>query len=180
MATKQIATNQQKDAKQMTTKQIAVERFSVVSAKPFDAVVAALDAAIGHPDMGAFQKSIASVNSQAEVGKIVGHAVGLSGLMEFTRFDLGAILKKGRARKGPRILRIVAGNPLIMKEMVKHVPDAGSYAPVTILIDERPDGVHLSYDTMASFLAPYGSAEALKVARDLDLKVEALLRSAAA
>ena len=23
-------------------------------------------------------------------------------------------------------------------------------APVTILIDERPDGVHLSYDTMAS------------------------------
>jgi hypothetical protein len=180
MATKQIATNQQKDAKQMITKQIAVERFSVVSAKAFDAVVAARDAAIGHPDMGAFQKSIASVNSQAEVGEIVGHAVGLSGLMEFTRFDLGAILRKGRARKGPRILRIVAGNPLIMKEMVKHVPDAGSYAPVTILIDERPDGVHLSYDMMASFLAPYGSAEALKVARDLDLKVEALLRSAAA
>src|SRR5207249_974456 len=33
--------------------------------------------------------------------------------------------------------------------MAKHVPDAGSYAPVTILVDERKDGVHLSYDRMA-------------------------------
>jgi hypothetical protein len=41
--------------------------------------------------------------------------------------------------------------------MVKFVPDAGSYAPVTILIDEREDGVHLSYDTMASFLTPYAT-----------------------
>jgi hypothetical protein len=31
-----------------------------------------------------------------------------------------------------------------MKEMAKHVPDAGSYAPVTVLIDERPNGVNLS------------------------------------
>ena len=67
-----------------------------------------------------------------------------------------------------------------MREMVKHVPDAGSYAPVTILIDERPDGVYLSYDRMASLLAPYKNAEALKVAKDLDAKVEALLASAAA
>jgi hypothetical protein len=64
-----------------------------------------------------------------------------------------------------------------MKEMAKHVPDAGSYAPVTILVDERPDGVHLSYDRMAGFLAPYGNAEALKVAKELDAKVEALLAS---
>jgi hypothetical protein len=66
-----------------------------------------------------------------------------------------------------------------MKKMAEHVPDAGSYAPVTILIDERPDGVHLSYDRMASLLASYGSPDALKVARDLDSKVEALLTSAA-
>jgi hypothetical protein len=58
-------------------------------------------------------------------------------------------------------------------QIKKHV--AGSYAPVTILIDERPDGVHLSYDRMASFLAPYENSEALKVAKDLDAKVEALL-----
>jgi hypothetical protein len=60
------------------------------------------------------------------------------------------------------------------------VPDAGSYAPVTILIGERPDGVHLSYDRMASLLAPYQNAVALNVARELDAKVEALLAAAAA
>jgi len=47
-------------------------------------------------------------------------------------------------------------------------------------VDERPDGVHLSYDRMASFLAPYGNADALRVAEYLDNKVETLLREAAA
>jgi hypothetical protein len=66
-----------------------------------------------------------------------------------------------------------------MKQMAEHVPDTASYAPVTILIDEREDGVHLTYDLMASFLAPYGNLAALKVARDLDAKVQALLTAAA-
>ena len=55
----------------------------------------------------------------------------------------------------PRIVRLFIGNPLIMKEMKKHVPDAGSYVPVTVLVDECADGVHLSYDKMTSLLAPY-------------------------
>ena len=59
-------------------------------------------------------------------------------------------------------------------------PMPDRYAPVTILIYERSDGVHLSYDRMASFLAPYENAAALNVAKDLDAKVEALLASAAA
>ena len=66
-----------------------------------------------------------------------------------------------------------------MKEMAKHVPEAGSYAPVTVLVDERADGVHLSYDRMASFLAVYGNSEALAVARELDKKVEDILSDAA-
>jgi hypothetical protein len=66
-----------------------------------------------------------------------------------------------------------------MREMAKGVPDAASYAPVTILVDERSDGVHLSYDSMASLLAPYASEEALAVARDLDAKIEGLLATAA-
>jgi hypothetical protein len=67
-----------------------------------------------------------------------------------------------------------------MKEMAKHVPDAGSYAPVTVLVDERADGVHISYDRMASLLATYENGDALTVAKDLDSKVECLLREAAA
>ena len=107
-------------------------------------------------------------------------AVGKAGLMLFAEFDHGAIVRKGTGRDTPRIIRFVIGNPLIMKEMARHVPDAGSYAPVTVLIDERTDGVHLSYDRMASLLAPYGNPQALEVARNLDMKVEDVLRQAAA
>ena len=54
-----------------------------------------------------------------------------------------------------------------IKEMAKHAPDAGSYAPVTVLVDERRDRVHLSYDRMANFLAPSDTIDALKIAKEL-------------
>ena len=110
---------------------------------------------------------------------VVHRAIGPSELMEFGRFDAGEVLRKERNGQGPKLLRLVVGNPLIMKEMAKTVPDAAAYAPVTILVDERADGVHLSYDLMASLLAPYGSEAALSVARDLDTKIEGLLETAA-
>lgn len=163
----------------MATREINVQRFSIMSSKPFGEVMEAIDAAIGHPDMSAFGKHITSAKSFADVETVVHRAIGPSGFMEFIRFDLGEILQKDRGDRAPQSLRVVVGNPLIMKPMVKHVPDAGSYAPVTILIDERADGVHLSYDRMASFLASYGNTEASKVARELDAKVEALLTAAA-
>ena len=99
--------------------------------------------------------------------------------MMFMKFDHGVILRKETGLNTPKIVRFLIGNPLIMKEMAKHVPDAGSYAPVTVLVDERPDGVHLSYDRMASLLAPYGNPDALAIAQDLDSKIENLLRESA-
>jgi len=163
----------------MSVREIAVERFSVTSSKSFDEVVKAIDAAIGRPDLGAFGTSLKSAKTFGDVEDIVNKAVGPTGFMEFSRFDLGAILRKERGTEKPRILRYVIGNPLIMKKMVERVVDAGSYAPVTILVDERADGVHLTYDRMASFLASYQDEQALKVARELDAKVEALLEAAA-
>jgi hypothetical protein len=163
----------------MSVKQIAVERFSVTSSKPFDEIIRALDAAMGHPDLNAFGQSLRTSKTFQDVEDVVRKAVGPSDFMEFSRFDLGAILRKERGTETPRILRYVVGNPLIMKKMVERVVDAGSYAPVTILVDERADGVHLSYDRMASFLASYENEQALKVARDLDAKVEGLLAAVA-
>ena len=160
-------------------RKIEVERFTLNSSKPFDQVVAALNAAVGRPDMTEFWKSTHRAESDAELQNTIEKGLGRTGLMLFAEFDHGAIVRKGTGRATPRMIRFVIGNPLIMRQMVQYVPDAGSYAPVTILIDERPDGVQLSYDRMASFLAAYNNSEALKVARDLDEKVEALLSEAA-
>ncbi len=136
-------------------------------------------ATVGPPDMSAFHSAVAAANTIADLQAVVQSSIGSSELMEFVRFDAGEVLRKERAGQGPKILRLVVGNPLIMKEMAKSVPDAASYAPVTILVDERADGVHLSYDSMASLIAPYGSQAALVVARDLDAKIEGLLETAA-
>ncbi|AXC13509.1 hypothetical protein ACPOL_4232 [Acidisarcina polymorpha] len=163
----------------MTIQEVKVQRLNVISTEPFDTVVARIDAAIGHPDIVAFHKSLSAAKNEAEMEKVVNPVTQPNGLMEFARFDIGDVLQKDNGTTKPRILRIVAGNPLIMKEMVKHVVDAGSYAPVTILIEERPDSVRISYDRMASYLAPYENSDALKVARELDAKVERILTAAA-
>jgi uncharacterized protein (DUF302 family) len=159
---------------------IEVERFSLISSKPFDQVVAVLYASIGHPDMAEFGRSTHEARSFAELKTAVEKGLSKAGLMLFMQLDHGAVLRKETGREAPKMIRLILGNPLIMKEMVKHVPDAGSYAPVTVLVDERADGVHLSYDRMASFLAPYGNRDAPEVARDLDKKIEDLLQKAAA
>jgi uncharacterized protein (DUF302 family) len=162
------------------TKKIEIERFSLTTSKPFDEVVAGVNAAIGHPDMSKFARSTHEARSFAELKSAVEKGLSEAGLMLFMQLDQGAVLRKETGRDTPRIIRFVSGNPLIMKEMAKHVPDAGSYAPVTVLVDERADVVHLLYDSMVSFLAPYGNVAALEVARELDRKVEKILQQAAA
>jgi uncharacterized protein (DUF302 family) len=164
----------------ISTRRINVERVIVTSRKSLEDVLSKFDAAVGRPNIEKFWKQMTAAKTTSEMEKVVQSALGPSGFMEFGRFDHGGVVHKGETGDHLRVFRLVIGNPLIMREMVKHVPDAGSYAPVTILIDERSDGVHISYDRMASLLAPYENAEALKVAKDLDAKVEALLASAAA
>ncbi len=161
-------------------RKIEVERFSLTTCKPFDEIVASVNAAIGHPDMAEFARSTHEARSFAELKSAIEKGLSEAGLMVFMQLDQGAVLRKETGRDTPKIVRLIIGNPLIMKEMAKHVPDAGSYAPVTVLVDEQADGVHLSYDKMASFLAPYANAAALEVARELDTKVERILHQAAA
>jgi uncharacterized protein (DUF302 family) len=163
----------------ITIRKVEIERFNLISSKPFEVIVAALKAAVGHPDMAEFFKTTNAARTFAELERAVHRSLGRTGLMLFIEFDLGAILRKETGLDTPKIMRFLIGNPLIMKEMAKHIPDAGSYAPVTVLVDERPDGVHLSYDRLASLLTLYGNPAALAVARDLDVKIESLLRESA-
>jgi len=124
-----------------------------------------------------FFKAMSAAKLFPHLERVVQSPVGRTGLMLFAEFELGAVLRRETGLETPKIIRFLVRNPLIMKEIVKHVPDAGSCAPVTVLIDERPDGVHLSYDKMESHLLPYGNSDALAVARNLDAKkITTLLR----
>ena len=151
----------------------------MISSKPFDAVVAGIEGAIGRPDMSELEKSAQGAATYAEFEDLVRRSVSAVELMLFMKLDTGAVLRRESGRAQPKAERFLIGNPLIMKEMAKHVPDAASYAPVTLLVDERSGGVYLSYDKMTGFLAPYGNDAALAVARDLDAKIERLMQDAA-
>jgi hypothetical protein len=162
----------------MMTRKIEAQRWSIISLKPFDTVLATVGGAIGRPNMAEFGARMTAATTCEEMKTIVCESVGEFGLMEFMRLDQGAVLAKAGVEGNPRSVRIILGNPLIMQSMARLVPDAGSYAPVTVLIDQRPDGVHLSYDEMVGVLAPYENAEALNIAHDLDSKVKSLLQTA--
>jgi hypothetical protein len=46
---------------------VEVERFSLISSRPFDLVLAAINDAIGHPDMAEFWKSTHRTRTVAEL-----------------------------------------------------------------------------------------------------------------
>src|SRR5438128_3750067 len=163
----------------MSIRRFEIERFSLTSSKPFEAVVAALKAAVGRLNLVEFANASKGTSTFAEMENVVRQDLGRTGLMLFMELDHGAVLRKETGLDTPKIVRLVIGNPLVMKEMAKHVPDAGSYAPVTVLVDEREDGVHLSYDKMVSFLSTYANLDALAIAHDLDLKIVKLMNDAA-
>ena len=150
----------------------------MTSSKPFDVVVAGIKASVGHPNMASLWQAVQRATTGTELDAAIQPTLGKTGLMQFVEFDHGMVIRKGTEHRTSKMVRLFIGNPLIMKEMAKRVPDAGSYAPVTVLVDERAAGVHISYDRMASLLAPYGDENALSVARDLDAKVEDVLRKA--
>jgi len=129
--------------------------------------------------MTQFATRLGAVADYQEMENLIRDSVSPIGLMEFMRLDHGAVLAKAGVTGSPKSVRIIMGNPLIMQSMTRLVPDAGSYAPVTVLIDERCDGVHLSYNEMTSYLSLYQNVEASAIARDLDEKIKALLREAA-
>ena len=86
----------------------------------------ALESAIGHPDMRELVKATKGARSFAKLESMVDSALGRTGLMMFIELDHGAILRRKTGLDTPKIVRFKIGNPLIMKEMVKRIPDAAS------------------------------------------------------
>ena len=162
-------------------KKIEVERFSLTTSKPFDEVIAGVNAAIGHPDMAEFGRSTHEARSFAELKSAVEKGLSTVGLMLFMQLDHGAILRKETGRETRRWFPLHYGQS----------PHHEGKWPSTFLTPVpmrrlrrscgwvKPMACILSYDRMASFLAPYENRDALEVARDLDRKIEDLLRAAA-
>jgi hypothetical protein len=106
----------------MSTRRFSIERVSITSHKPLQDALSKFDAAVGCPNIEQFWKLMTAAKTTSEMEKLVQSALGPSGFMEFARFDHGGVVHKGKPAGSPGVVRLVIGNPLIMREMVKHVP----------------------------------------------------------
>ena len=162
--------------------EVPLSRHVFTSERPFSSVISAVYGGISEPDIEALFRELAAAPSYGQFSALVRHAQGSIGLMQFLRLDLDTALSldpDARDQGGRRLVRLIAGNPVTMGQLTRHVPDAGSYAPVTILIQELPDGgTRVAYDTVASAISPYRDAVATQVAEHLDSEVLGLLRKA--
>ncbi len=160
---------------------VPVRRHVLTSDRPFQEVLDDIYGGISQPDIGALFARLAACTSYEEFTALVRQAQGSAGLMRFLQLNLDTALALDPQahQAGRRLVRLIAGNPVTMGQMTRHLPAAGSYAPVTILIAELPGGgTQVAYDTVASAIAPYGDAAASQVAQRLDTEVLALLHHA--
>src|SRR6202050_1046463 len=98
------------------TRKIEMERFSLTTSKPFDEVIAGVNAGIGHPDMAEFGRSTHEARSLTGLKSAVEKGLSKVGLMLFMQLDHGEIIRQETGRETPKMIRFVLGNPLIMKE----------------------------------------------------------------
>ena len=160
--------------------QVPVRRHVLDTERPFAAVLDGIYGGISQPDIVALFSKLAASTSYDQLSSLVLEAQGTAGLIRFLELDLDTVLTLDPLAPdwtGRRLVRLIAGNQVTMGQMTRHVADAGSYAPVTILIQEMPDGgARVAYDTVASEIAPYHDAAASEVAEHLDSEVLDLLR----
>jgi uncharacterized protein (DUF302 family) len=159
---------------------VLVRRHVFDTDRPFADILDGVFGGISQPDIELLFSKLAASTSYEEFSSLVAQAQGSAGLMRFLQLDLDHALTLDPAaqdRAGRHLVRLIAGNPVTMGEMTRHVADAGSYAPVTILIEEtREGGTRVAYDSVASAIAPYHDATATEVAQRLDTEVLDLLR----
>ena len=156
-----------------------VRRHVFDTDRPFARVLDGIFSGISQPDITQLLSKLAASSTYQEFSSLVEQAQGSAGLMRFLQLDLDNALSldpQAGDWTGRRLVRLIAGNPVTMGQMTRHVPDAGSYAPVTILVQETPGGTRVAYDSAASAVAPYRDTAASQVARRLDSEVLELLR----
>ena len=69
----------------MTTRRVEMERFSVISSKPFHEILASLKLVVGHPDMAEFARATRSARTFAELEDVVRNGLGKTELNTATR-----------------------------------------------------------------------------------------------
>jgi hypothetical protein len=159
---------------------VPIRRYIIKSERSFSDVLDGIFGGLSQPDITSLFGDLEPSTSYEQFSALVRQTQGAAALMRFWQLnlDVGLTLDPlASHRTSRRLDRLIVGNPVTLGEMTRHVADAGSYAPVTILTEELPDrGSRVAYDSVASAIAPYHNDAASEVAGRLDTEVLTLLR----
>lgn len=94
----------------------------------------------------------------------------------FGTIDHGTLLSVFAKRT--KAVQYVVGNPLIALQMTRHNVVAGLYAPLRVLVFEDEQGnTCLEYDQPSSLFGQFNDNRITSVAKQLDRKMEELVRA---
>jgi len=80
----------------MSIRRFEIERFSVISSRPFEAVFAALKDAVGRVDFVEFAKASKQAGTFAELKEVIDRNLGKTGLMLFMELIMARFYAKKR------------------------------------------------------------------------------------
>jgi uncharacterized protein (DUF302 family) len=145
----------------------------LVSDRPFEAVVAAFEGAVGTMEGDAFSAAVESSTGAGDFEARVRAAEGPSGFIRFVVLDHGAWM--GLMGRPARARLYILGNPLIAWTMLQHDLRAGLHVPVRVLIfEDASGGCRLGYDLPSSLMSPLDDERVTAAARHLDDRLAVL------
>jgi uncharacterized protein (DUF302 family) len=146
------------------------------SEKPLDRVKADLVAQLGTYDGEKVQAALSS-DDPSTSRPVIERMAGPDGLMLFGMLDHGTMLRV--VGRPARAVQYTLGNPLVAAEMTRNALGAGLYAPVRVLVYEAEDGrTCIEYDRPSSQFGQFGDKQVLRIATELDEKLERLVNTA--
>jgi uncharacterized protein (DUF302 family) len=158
---------------QLTSTRIAVEHVTLSSAKPFEAVRSALEAAVPVIDLD--YAKLLRAGRVDEARDLLERQAPLS---IFGSRDHGdVLLTAGLSRKA---VQYDIGNPLTAASMTRHEVSAALYAPIRVLLREDAEGgAAFEYDRPASTFGQFENQQVDAVAGELDELLRGVLAAAA-
>jgi uncharacterized protein (DUF302 family) len=153
---------------------ISVEHIVLRSHLSFQKLQEALEMKLGKQSSMEEVRGLMGTQASWEIiTQAVESGVGESGFVLFFKTDHSLYLQL--AGGNTRACRYAIGNPLLAIAMTSHVPEAGLYAPLSLVVWENTQGTFLSYDSIASLISQYGNEQATAAASVVEEKLQQLI-----
>jgi hypothetical protein len=154
----------------------SIEHTKVETSLSYEAAAAAFETSIGRLDPQIAEALRARHAPWVDVEREMDRMAGPSGLMLFTKFDQGSIASLGEMQVRCRLYLV--GNPATASCIVRIDPRGSFYVPFRVSLFEQTEGAGavLSFDRPSSFLGVLGQVGLREIGRQLDEKIDAVMR----